>query len=223
MKQTLFNLEPEHNYLTNDYIVSLCNVEAYKAIQGDVAWPNNQLLIIGDESSGKTHLTKIWQERVNGKILTDNENFSQYANRYSAYILEDIESLKTEEYLFHLINFARNNSFSLLLTSQILPNFLLADLRSRINAMHKILIRKPDDEMLRILLLKQFSDRQLRITPEVIDYIISRAERSFEFIAKLVTLIDQMSLIEKKNITIPMVKKVLSTAMFLEGELVANG
>ncbi len=215
MKQTLFNLEPDCDYLEHDYIVSLCNLEAYKAVQGEVVWPNNQLLIIGDESSGKTHLAKIWQEKVGATFLNDGDDFANYINKSSAFILEDIETVKSEEYLFHLINFVRNNSFSLLLTAKYLPDFLLADLKSRITAMHKILIKQPDDEMLKILLLKQFSDRQLRINNEVIEYILTRTERSFEFVAKLVNLIDQMSLSEKKGITVPMVKKVMSNSMLI--------
>ncbi len=215
MKQTLLNLETNRDYNKHDYIVSLCNVEAYKAIKGEVVWPNNQLLIIGDECSGKTHLANIWQERVGGVLLQDGEDFSKFINKTSAFILEDVESIRTEEYLFHLINFTRNNSFSLLLTARILPDFLLSDLKSRINAMHKILIKQPDEEMLKILLLKQFSDRQLRIGNDVVDFILSRTERSFDFIAKLVHMIDQMSLIEKRNITIPMVKKVMENSMLI--------
>ncbi len=218
MKQTLFNLEHKCDYTSDDYIVSLSNIEAYKAIHSEVAWLNNILLIIGEESSGKTHLARIWQEKCNAKFLDENEDFPPLANKFANYILEDIEQIKSEEYLFHLINFVRNNSFSLLLTARSLPTFLIPDLRSRINAIQKIIIKKPDDEIIRVLLLKQFSDRQLKINPEVIDYIVTRAERSYSFIAKLVSLIDRLSLAEKKNITIPVVKKALSDEMLYEKE-----
>jgi chromosomal replication initiation ATPase DnaA len=212
MKQTqaLLDLELPQDYQPGDYIVSLCNVDAYKVIKGDVDWPNNQLLLIGEEGSGKSHLASIWQEKTGAIILKDCENFQKYQDN-SSFILEDIEMLKNEEYLFHLINFCRNNSFRLLLTSSTLPEFTLTDLRSRINSIQKVLIKNPDDEIIKILFLKHFTDRQLKVASEVIDFMVLRTDRSFKSIKLLVSAIDKLSLKEKRNITIPMVKKVMLT------------
>jgi len=100
-------------------------------------------------------------------------------------------------------------SITLLLTASCMPQFSLRDLQSRINASNKVLIKKPDDQLLKSLLLKHFYERQLIVSKDVLDYIFTRAERSFAYIELLVTKIDELSLEEKRNITLPLVKKVI--------------
>lgn len=217
MEQKLLNLENTAiDYDAKDFIVSSCNLEAYKAVTGSITWPYNHLLIIGEEGSGKTHLTNIWHDKTDAKILKEGDDFQKHQNNYSHFIFEDIESLGNEEYLFHLMNFCRNNSFQLLLTSCTIPEFILNDLRSRVNSIHKVIIKNPDDEMVKILLLKHFTDKQLKVSAEVIDFMITRIERSFKSVKQLVSAVDQLSLIEKRNITIPMVKQVIQSDFLIQ-------
>jgi len=208
MKQITLDLNSQQDYAKDNFITSLCNIDAYNAITKEVAWPKNQLMIIGEESSGKTHLANIWQTKNDAVFLKHNEDFNKYISLNSSYILEDIDLLKNDDYLFHLINHCINNSFTLLLTCKTLPNFKLIDLKSRINSMHKVLIKNPDDDLTKVLLLKHFSDRQLKVSQEILDYILTKTERSFSFISRLVNSIDKLSLEKRRNITIPIIREV---------------
>jgi chromosomal replication initiation ATPase DnaA len=87
----------------------------------------------------------------------------------------------------------------------------LADLRSRLVAVYSIRINDADDEMMRQMLVKKFAERQLKVEMEVINYIVSRAERSFVALDKIVEKLDTEALKSKKNITIPFVKMVFET------------
>ena len=101
----------------------------------------------------------------------------------------------------------------LLFTSSCSPQFIdfkLPDLKSRINSVNAIKIESLDDELFEMLLVKLFSDRQLRVDPDVIGYIMGRVKRSFLAIENLVAKIDRISIQEKRNITIPFVSKLLS-------------
>jgi chromosomal replication initiation ATPase DnaA len=85
----------------------------------------------------------------------------------------------------------------------------LPDLRSRLLAAWPVRIEPPDDALLRALLVKQFADRQLRVEPAVIEYLIPRLERSFASMREAVDLLDRAALRNQRPITLPLARKVL--------------
>ena len=70
-------------------------------------------------------------------------------------------------------------------------------------------IRQPDDSLLQAILVKQFSDRQLKVKPEVISYLVIRMERSFEVARKIVAVLDEMALDGHKSVSISLAKTAL--------------
>ena len=70
-------------------------------------------------------------------------------------------------------------------------------------------ITAPDDELLRAVLVKLFTDRQLRVKEEVIAYLLTRMERSLAAARALVALIDHVALQRKAEITRPFVARLL--------------
>lgn len=199
----------EQTIRADDFIVSLCNVDAYNAVTNQKLWPNNRLLILGEARSGKTHIARIWSKKVAAQVF--NEQFEQLYNdaHHSAVLAEDIDLLASEDELFHLINYCSQEGIALLMTARSMPSSALRDLKSRLNATHKILIKAPDDELLKILLYKYFSTNQIKVDLEVFEYISTRIERSFEAIEELAKLLNLMSLEQKRAITIPFVRDVL--------------
>jgi chromosomal replication initiation ATPase DnaA len=208
--QFAFNFIHQKDFKEEDFIISYCNLEAYKSIKNCFNWPDKRLLLLGAEGSGKSHLAKIFASQLNASYLSLKD---QEIEESTAWIMEDIDKLENEERLFHVINYAKENAITLLLTASTLPRFHLKDLQSRINATLKIVIKRPDDELLQALLLRHFMDRQLVVSQEVMDYIFTRSERSFEYIRRLVGNIDRLSLEEKRNVTVPLVRKVLEKYM----------
>ena len=73
-----------------------------------------------------------------------------------------------------------------------------------------IKLEAPDDELIYALIVKNFSDRQIRIDKKLIDYIIKRIDRSYESIFLFISKIDQLSLQKGKPINLTVIKKVLS-------------
>jgi len=209
-QQTLnFNNDNDDNYNSEDFIVSLCNVEAYKFVTENISWPLGRLIIIGEEGSGKTHLTKIWQSTTNASSIRSFHDLQESSQQNDKFILDDFENLSSEGELFDIINHCQNNSYELLLTTNELQRtYKLSDLRSRLNATKKAIIKNPDFETLKILLCKHLSNRQLKVSADVVDYICSRSERSYLFIKNFVEELDNLSLEEKRNITIPFVKQL---------------
>jgi chromosomal replication initiation ATPase DnaA len=218
--QVQFNFLKENHYLDEDYIVSSSNFAAYSYMEQYPSWPAhiypNIVYLYGEKSSGKTHLINMWQRRSKAIYLNarDIENFSPAKiDLYSNFIIEDIEKyINYETNLFHIFNQIEQQGKFLVISSSFSAanlNFKLADLTSRLNAVYALEIMAPDDDLLKTLLIKLFSDRQLRINIEVINYILTHSERSLESINNIVELIDKKSLAVKKNITIKLVKEIL--------------
>lgn len=198
--------EPQIN--TEDFIVASSNIASYRYVSGITIFPEGRLLLLGPPSSGKTTLAQIYAKRTNAAFW--REGCLSTISEHSALVIEDIEYFTDEELLFHLLNYTKEEAIEVLLTASIMPSFKLPDLASRINSIQKVIIQKPDDSLLKAVLIQQFKIKQLKVKAEVYEYIMSRAARNFPYIIALVTFLDKLSLQERRNITIPLVHEVLT-------------
>ncbi len=83
-------------------------------------------------------------------------------------------------------------------------------MKSRARSFVSLGIELPTDDLLRVIISKSFSDKQLDINPRVSEYIIKNVERSYEKVFKFIREIDELSLSSGKSININLIKKVLS-------------
>ena len=60
------------------------------------------------------------------------------------------------------------------------------------------------------MLVKHFADRQLRVAPEVIAYLVPRMERSFAAAAALAERLDRLALREGGAVTVPLARRAIS-------------
>jgi chromosomal replication initiation ATPase DnaA len=201
----------ENTYEDDDFVVSVCNMEAFRVITHPELWLGGVVMIIGDEGSGKSHLGRIFANRCDAVYADPSLGLLGLPEK--DFIVEDIDKSCDEIALFHLLNHARTHGLKVLMTMGSYPRFKISDLQSRINAAHKVLIKRPTDDLLKIILIKRFSDLQLRVGQEVLDYIFTRSRRSFGYIKRLVAAIDHLSLTQKREITVPLVREVLQKYM----------
>ena len=89
-------------------------------------------------------------------------------------------------------------------------SFALPDLASRLRAAPSVAIREPDEQLLGALLVKLFNDRQIRVGADVLHYVLPRIERSFEAVRDLVDEADRRAMVEKRKISIPLMRDLLS-------------
>ena len=88
--------------------------------------------------------------------------------------------------------------------------FKLEDLKSRINSFLYIGIELPTDDLLKVIISKTLSDKQISLNPKVSDFIINNVERSYEKMFKFLKEVDELSLSTGKSININLIKKVLN-------------
>ena len=87
--------------------------------------------------------------------------------------------------------------------------YTLEDLKSRINSFIYIGIELPTDDLLKVIITKTFSDKQVSINPKISEFIINNVERSYEKMFKFLKEVDELSLSTGKSININLIKKVL--------------
>ncbi|HXR87106.1 MAG TPA: DNA replication protein, partial [Stellaceae bacterium] len=86
----------------------------------------------------------------------------------------------------------------------------LADLRSRLVAAPAVAVDAPDDALLGAVLVKLFTDRQLRISEDLIAYLLPRIERSFAAAQAIVAALDQAALADQRAVTVRLARDILS-------------
>ena len=215
LDQLLPNFDFSKNYKKDDFFVSKSNFFAFNLLDTWPKWEKNIINVCGEKYSGKTHLSEIFLNKNKGKILDSKKFIFNEAHNLKIYqniILEDFNNDIDEESIFSLINFVDQNNKYLVINS-LKPinemNFNLKDLNSRAKNSLVAKIEDPDDQLIKVLLAKNFSDRQIKIDNKLIEFAVKRITRSYGKIFEFIYKIDEMSLKMKKSIDLKTVKKIL--------------
>ena len=217
MSQLIFKFPFSKKYYEQDFFVSKNNFSAFKLIEEWPVWPGKWLNIYGDSGSGKTHLAKILEKKINKTKLIDAKNINdksiQELNNVDCLIIDSFENNIDEKAFYSLLNHSTQLENYLLINSvSSIKNikFNLKDLQSRINSFIYIGIELPTDDLLKVIISKNLSEKQIKINPKIEDYIINNVERSYEKMFKFLKDVDELSLSTGKSININLIKKVLN-------------
>ena len=222
--QIPIKFEPQTFYHREDFMVADCNRAALKAVESWPDWPFFALLLFGPKGCGKSHLAHIFAQTVClktkkpipvGFVMAQDltvKKIKTLHDEYSCLVVENLKADIDENALFHLFNLYQNEGGYLLLTALKPPayfNFKLPDLASRLKIIPSVALLEPDDKMLSALIVKLFSDRQINISQETLDYMTSHMERSFSYAIKLVEEADAVSLSLKRAISSNIIKEAM--------------
>lgn len=202
-----------------DLIESAANQTAISMIDAWPDWPGPLTILAGPVGSGKTHIARAWVDMVNGEVCECStiaaklDDLISHAEKGMPLLIEDAgKGLVDETALFHILNAVRQANGFCLITSRSWPvewQIKLPDLLSRLKAAQLVELEEPDDELLKMVMFKLFSDRQLMVDEKVIDYCVLRMERSLGSAGKLVAAIDAEALSKKSGITRATASKAL--------------
>lgn len=190
-------------YRREDFFVDASNRDALAWIDRWPDWPSPLLLIYGPKGCGKTHLLQFWLQAATGQGR-------------AVTVMDDLDLLvgdrAEEEKILHRYNAAKEEGGYILATAETSPRewpIAIADLASRLHAAPSVAVGMPDEQMMTVVLTKLFSDRQITVSADVVHYIVTRLERSFAAMHRIVRDIDRLSLSEKRAVTVPLVKGLL--------------
>jgi len=203
-------------YLKEDFYVSPSNNEAYTLINSWPRWIKRIVNIFGQEGSGKSHLSSILKNKTTAFDVQSNklndDVFFEFKTK-EALIIENLNEDVSEKLLFSLWNTALQDNKYLLITSKkpiTEYNFKLPDLKSRVNSTIVIGIKLPTDELISVIIAKNFSDKQIKVEKKHIDYIIKRIDRSYKKISQFISVLDKYSLKKGSPFNLKLIKDVLN-------------
>ncbi len=215
-EQLIFNFPFKKNYLQQDFYVSENNFSAFKLIESWPKWPSRLVNIFGPTGCGKTHLINILKSKIQSMLIlakdVNTETLTQYKIK-ECLIIDDFDNNIKENILYSIINLAFQDNKYLIISSKVsLKKFeiKLDDLKSRFQSFVEIGINLPTDDMIRVILTKNFSDKQIQISEKNIEYILKNIERSYEKINSFSSSIDGLSLAKARPINLQLIKKVLN-------------
>ena len=213
--QLILKFPRDNVYLKEDFYVSSGNQEAYEFINSWPKWIKRIVNIFGPPGSGKTHLASILKSKTSAlKIESDaldDKIFFEFKTK-EALIIENLNEKVSENLLFSLWNFAlQDNKYFLITSNKPISTykFKLPDLKSRASSSLMIGINLPSDDLISVILAKNFSDKQIKIEKKHIDYIIKRIDRSYEKISQFISILDKYSLKTSNPFSLKLIKEVL--------------
>lgn len=199
----------------DDLLVSARLNAAVSMIDQWPHWPSPVVILAGPVGSGKSHLAAIWRDRSGARdIHPEGGSGSAELAAAGPVLFEDADRRGFDDTeLFHVINSARENGHTLLMTARLWPMswpVTLPDLRSRLKAATVVEIGEPDEELLAQVIVKLFADRQLYIDDKLVGYIVQRMERSLAAAQTIVERLDRLALARGTRITRHLAAEVLN-------------
>ena len=213
--QLILKFPTQQAYKKEDFYVSPSNQEAYDFINSWPKWIKRIINIFGPSGSGKSHLASMLKSKTSCLWIDSNElnekTFLKFKTKETL-IIENLNEKISEKLLFTLWNIAlQDNKYFLLTSTKPLNSykFKMNDLVSRVNSSLIIGISLPSDDLISVILAKNFSDKQIKIKKKHIDYIIKRIDRSYEKISQFILTLDKYSLKKGSPFSLKLIKEVL--------------
>jgi chromosomal replication initiation ATPase DnaA len=218
-RQLAFALPHAESLTRDNFLEGPANAAGLALIDSWPDWPNRIMLLVGPEGSGKSHLAAIWAEQAGARSTSAQALTAAAvpgALATGALVVEDLKSLDFDERaLFHLMNLAREDEASVLITARVPPaafEIELRDLKSRLRALPTVSLLPPDDALFRALIVKLCADRQLAVDESVVSYLATRIERSFAAERQAVELLDTEALRLGRPVTRALAAELLRNA-----------
>ena len=216
MSQLIFKFPFKATYFENDFYVSSNNFNAYKLIESCPNWPDKWINIFGPKGCGKTHLVNILKKKIDSfdrKASDINNSDLIKIEKYQCIIIDNYENNINDNLLYSLLNHSKQlNKYIVINSLKPLHLFStnLKDLKSRLNSFFKVSIDYPTDDLLRVIISKSFSDKQINLNNKNLEYIIKNIDRSYDNVFKFIKKLDNESLSSGKSININLIKKCFS-------------
>src|ERR1700710_2578925 len=140
-RQLAFALPHAESLTRDNFLEGPANAAGLALVDSWPDWPNRIMLLVGPEGSGKSHLAAIWAEQAGARSTSAHAldpTAVPGALATGALVVEDLRPSDFDERaMFHLLNLAREDEASLLITARLPPiafEVELRDLRSRLRA-----------------------------------------------------------------------------------------
>lgn len=197
------------------FVVSASNEAAVRALDGFPDAVGGVLAVVGPRGSGKTHLLTAWAARTGAALLSGElAALADLGALQGRLVALDEANKADDETLFHLFNMAGETGAGLVLAARQAPaawEIELPDLRSRLNAVRVAPLSEPDDAVLRGVLLRFFAEVAVKPSPDLLEYLVRRIERSVPDARDTVRRLIEAAAPTHRPVTRALAREVLET------------
>jgi DnaA-homolog protein len=213
-----------YNEFTFENFVAAENNQELIALLQASELAENFYFVWGEAGSGKSHLLQAsCAKHPNSAYLPlqvfieEGEAVLDGLEQLDLICIDDVHLVISnrawEDKLFALFNACQLNATSMLISSGLAPlelTFSLADLKSRFSSGVTYQLHELDDIGKIAALKKRAETTGVPLDDEVLNYIYLRSERSMAKLFSVLEQLDKLSLAQKRRITIPFVKSIMS-------------
>ena len=188
------------------------------------------LFLWGHQATGKTHLSLAIIEQLQAKtskqvrylplaelVATVSHEVLASVDDLDLLCIDDLDAIAGieawEEALFHCFNRLQHTGCKLLIASASNPAMTaikLPDLRSRLATGLVYQLNTLNDDQKQQMLMLQATSRGLKMSEDVANYLLRHHSRDVMTLMTLLTQLDNASMAEKRRLTIPFARQVLT-------------
>lgn len=197
------------------------NVAALRIASKPDGWATPVLCITGPAKCGLTYLAEAWARQFGGEYLSAAQlsrsglrGLDALAGRHVVVDDADLVAGRSDEALLSLINMVTSGGGRLLLTAHRAPSQWRAgspDLKSRLNSLPVGEIGAPDDDVLRARLQAAAARRYLRLSTEILNYLVPRLELAYEAVENFMDRLSDAVSEHDRAPSLPLARRVLDT------------
>jgi len=213
-EQRIFNFNNAKNFFEENLIRDTSNSNVLNFLDKFPNWETKLINIVGEKKSGKSFILQLFRKKNQFNYISNKEDFEK---KYDELFLVDKLILDgfqiNEDKFFSLINHFILHKKYLIISSReplTMLEIKLLDLKSRLKEFLLIEIQNPSDDLIYSLILKYFSDNQIVIKKDLVEYIVKKIDRSYSSIEKFLIKLNDQSIIKKKKIDYKLINEVLN-------------
>ena len=213
-EQRIFNFNNTKNFFEENLIRDTSNSNVLNFLDKFPNWETKLINIVGEKKSGKSFILQLFRKKNQFAYINSKEDFEK---KYDDLFLIDKLILDgfqiNEDKFFSLINHFILHKKYLIISSReplTMLEIKLLDLKSRLKEFLLIEIQNPSDDLIYSLILKYFSDNQIVIKKDLVEYIVKKVDRSYSRIEKFLLKLNDQSIIKKKKIDYKLINEVLN-------------
>jgi len=213
-EQRIFDFNNTKNFFEENLIRDTSNSNVLNFLDKFPNWETKLINIVGEKKSGKSFILQLFRKKNQFNYISNKEDFEK---KYDELFLVDRLILDgfqiNEDKFFSLINHFILHKKYLIISSReplTMLEIKLLDLKSRLREFLLIEIQNPSDDLIYSLILKYFSDNQIVIKKDLVEYIVKKIDRSYSSIEKFLIKLNDQSIIKKKKIDYKLINEVLN-------------
>jgi DnaA family protein len=180
------------------------------------------VFISGAKSSGKTHLLQGCAFGALGRQL--NVVYIDIKQDLPEEVIADLSSIDwicidnvdylsdiQQQAIFDLYNRIKPTNTKLIVSANSLPSELnlLKDLKTRLSLAVIFTLETLNDEQKIVIIKRKMADKNIKIEDKIYHYLFKYLSRDLSDILSAINILDEVSLQQKSNISIPFVKQTL--------------